>query len=86
MDKQIYYDALAGKLVFEKITEEELLKIVNYKPGKSFSDVNEAVKSGKLENTGPYAYNIPYIAGKLTEIVELDTTKPWREVIFGVKD
>ena len=39
-----YYDALAGRILYGEITDEQLQTVARYQPGRSFQDITKALR------------------------------------------
>ena len=79
MEHYEYYELLGEKIFFAGITSQRILEIAKYKPGKSFKDVDDAVSQGRLEGFGKAEREFACIAQKLSEVVEINTTKSLQE-------
>lgn len=52
MEHRKYYQGLAERLFLFGMSSQDLSSIARYRLGKSFRDVNDAVREGRLEGLG----------------------------------
>lgn len=68
-----YYQAFTEKIFFKGIKAEEVPIFSRYRSGKSFHDLNQALLEGRLEGLGKFEHEVGCIAGKIYEVLEIET-------------
>jgi len=72
-----YYEALAEHIKFCGITADGLLQIANYKTGKSWGDLEEAVTGDIGGGSFSCESQFAILARRIREVVDIDTSQPY---------
>lgn len=67
-----YYKALAERIFFNGIKNEEISSFAMYRSDKTFQDLDQDVSQGRLEGIGKFEHQIGFIAHRLYQVLEIN--------------
>ena len=75
MESFDYYEALAERIIFDGINSQQLTQVATYRAGKSFQDLEEAVRQGGLAGVRGAEALFDCTASGISKVVEIDTSQ-----------
>jgi len=77
MENYEYYELLAERIIFSRLGQEEVEKFAKYKPGKTWQDLVDTVRTSRQNSCGRGAEALfDGVAVGLSKLVEIDISEP----------